>query len=144
MAIYDNQRGSFLDLLLQLAIKSCVVPKCLEVHGIAGLGKYPVESGGFGDIWKAMLGDRSVALKTLRPMPDQERIHRVRSPRLSPLQAVSFLTLEPLSGSPPMAAATSPEPVGIPRYQQIISTISCDRLAVDGKRERPAIRKEAA
>ena len=91
MAIYDNQRGSFLDLLLQLAIKSCVVPKCLEVHGIANLSKFPIESGGFGDIWRAMLGDRSVALKTLRPMPDQERIHRVSFLILFFIRTASFL-----------------------------------------------------
>jgi hypothetical protein len=41
-------------------------PECMILENIQMVGKYPVASGGFADVRKALLGDQVVALKVLR------------------------------------------------------------------------------
>lgn len=76
----DGYRGQFLDLLLQLAITTSIIPDCLVISGVSDRGEFPMTSGGFGDVWKALWDDRTVALKTLREASqDKEKVHRVSS-----------------------------------------------------------------
>lgn len=77
-----EHRKDLLDVLLKLAIKSEEVPKCLLVSGITNVSQFPIASGGFGDIRSGQMGNRKVALKTLRYFPEGERygtLHKVRN-----------------------------------------------------------------
>ena len=81
MSADDSLRGAFFDVLIQLAVKSSIVPKCLEVDGIQEIATFPITSGGFGDVWKAKWRSRAVALKTVRIAilleHGKETVHRV-------------------------------------------------------------------
>lgn len=79
MHVGDEYRGRFLDLLLQLAIDTSIIPECLVINGVTNRDEFPITTGGFGDVWKAYWSDRTVALKTLRATQDQVKIHRVSS-----------------------------------------------------------------
>jgi hypothetical protein len=71
-------RARGISLLLELAIISNLTPSLLEVKGITNRSEFPIYGGGFGDIWRANLGDRVVALKTPRlGALDKAKIHRV-------------------------------------------------------------------
>ncbi|KLO15208.1 kinase-like protein [Schizopora paradoxa] len=76
----DEHRRSLLDTLLQLAINSGIVPKCLHVRGVNNVGQFPIASGGFGDVWRGEWEDRTVALKTVRAAilvsQNDDTIHR--------------------------------------------------------------------
>ncbi len=78
----DEHRSHLLDTLLQLAVSSGVVPKCLHVRGVSNVAQFPFASGGFGDVWRGEWEDRRVALKTVRAAilisQNDETIHRVR------------------------------------------------------------------
>lgn len=82
----DEHRGHFLDILLQLAIHTATIPKCLVINGVIDRDEFPITTGGFGDVWKASWSDRTVALKTLRPTQDEGKIHRVSSYRVALLE----------------------------------------------------------
>jgi hypothetical protein len=56
--------------LVQLSRKSNLYPDSLVIRGIHKIGRYPVSSGSFGDVWKGiMLGD-VVAIKIMRIRKD--------------------------------------------------------------------------
>lgn len=78
----NELRGLLLNVLLQLAIKSHKVPKCLHVTGISKVSPFPVAAGGFGDVWRGEWENRDVALKTVRYLQTQSQsdktIHGVR------------------------------------------------------------------
>ena len=59
-------RADGIGLLLDLAIKSNIIPSFLEVQGVHNRSDFPLFAGGFGDVWRANLGDKVVALKTPR------------------------------------------------------------------------------
>lgn len=78
----DEHRSYLLETLLQLAINSGIVPKCLHVRGVNNVAQFPIASGGFGDVWRGEWEDRTVALKTVRAAilvsQNDDTIHRVR------------------------------------------------------------------
>ena len=75
-------RARSINLLLELAIKSNVTPSILEVQGISNRSEFPIYGGGFGDVWRASLGDRVVALKTPRVGTfDSAKLHKVCTTR---------------------------------------------------------------
>ncbi len=79
MPVDDEYRGAFLDTLLQLAIVTSVIPRCLDLTGITDRVDEPITTGGFGDVYKARWKDRTVALKRLRETGgiDKSKLHRV-------------------------------------------------------------------
>lgn len=71
-------RSHGINLLLDMAIKCNVTPSSLEVQGIYNCSESPIYVGGFGDVWRANLGHKSVALKTARIGKfDSAKLHRV-------------------------------------------------------------------
>ena len=75
------ERPHGINLLLDMAIKSNVIPSSLKVQGIYNRSEFPVYPGGFGDVWRAELDGRTVALKTARiGTLDPAKLHRVCIP----------------------------------------------------------------
>ncbi|KAF9063527.1 hypothetical protein BDP27DRAFT_1299590 [Rhodocollybia butyracea] len=61
-------RSAICKAMLRLSKRSSVFPKCLLIQNVNTLGKHPVVAGGFGDIWKGMIGEstQTVCLKIVR------------------------------------------------------------------------------
>jgi hypothetical protein len=59
-------RHGLLWALIKLSRESRLYPKCLLLHGIDFTSKDPLESGGFGDIYKEVIRGHEVALKVVR------------------------------------------------------------------------------
>ncbi|KAK1216990.1 hypothetical protein PQX77_020370 [Marasmius sp. AFHP31] len=64
-------RSSMITVMTRLSKMSKLHPRCLFVENIHKLGKRPVASGGFGDVWKGVIGQsasegRLVCLKVSR------------------------------------------------------------------------------
>ncbi|KAF9256314.1 kinase-like protein [Marasmius fiardii PR-910] len=61
-------RPIVLTIMLRLSKKSGLYPTCLAIQNVKKLGKYPVAHGGFGDVWKGVIGesDVPVCLKTVK------------------------------------------------------------------------------
>ena len=55
MSADDSLRGDFFGVLMQLAVKSSIIPKCLEVDGIQEIAVFPITSGGFGEVADAIV-----------------------------------------------------------------------------------------
>ncbi|KAL0069547.1 hypothetical protein AAF712_003205 [Marasmius tenuissimus] len=54
--------------MLRLAKNSGLHPKCLAIHNVKKLGEHPITAGGFGDVWKGVVGDSReiVCLKIMK------------------------------------------------------------------------------
>ncbi|KAL0570204.1 hypothetical protein V5O48_011760 [Marasmius crinis-equi] len=50
-------RSSMLTVMIRLSKLSGLHPKCLSIQNVHKLGHHPVASGGFGDVWKGVVGD---------------------------------------------------------------------------------------
>ncbi|KAL0565170.1 hypothetical protein V5O48_016859 [Marasmius crinis-equi] len=61
-------RTSIFTTMLRLSKTSGLHPKCLSIYNVKKLGEYPIASGGFGDVWKGVIGDSSdpVSLKIVK------------------------------------------------------------------------------
>lgn len=51
--------------LLKLSRASGLYPECLALKGIE-MERHPVDSGGYGDVYKGMLRGRAIAVKALK------------------------------------------------------------------------------
>ncbi|KAF9256320.1 kinase-like protein, partial [Marasmius fiardii PR-910] len=60
--------SSILAIMLRLSKKSGLHSRCLTIQNVRKLGHYPVASGGFGDVWKGVIGNssESVCLKVVK------------------------------------------------------------------------------
>ncbi|KAF9256483.1 kinase-like protein, partial [Marasmius fiardii PR-910] len=72
--------SSILTVMLRLSKKSGLYPQCLSVRNVKKLGKYPVAHGGFGDVWKGIIGESNepVCVKTVKIylQSDKEKLCR--------------------------------------------------------------------
>ncbi|ESK84818.1 Dbl domain-containing protein [Moniliophthora roreri MCA 2997] len=59
-------RTSICSTMLRLSRKQLLHPRCLSIHNVSVIGRYPVAGGGFGDIWKGALGSQVVCLKVVK------------------------------------------------------------------------------
>ncbi|KAK1216393.1 Rho guanine nucleotide exchange factor [Marasmius sp. AFHP31] len=53
----------------------CLFPQCLQIGGVEDVSDYPVEYGGFADIWTGSVGGMRVALKVVRYRFHSQRKH---------------------------------------------------------------------
>jgi len=47
-------------------------PNCLVLNGVTKIGEHAVASGGFGEIWRGLIGDQPVCLKVIRIYGDSD------------------------------------------------------------------------
>ena len=68
-----------LGALINLARSSGLYPECMILKGIELVGKAAIDGGGFGDIWKGVLGGQDIAVKVLRvyQKSDKEKLLKV-------------------------------------------------------------------
>ncbi|KAF9260340.1 hypothetical protein L218DRAFT_872693 [Marasmius fiardii PR-910] len=72
LADYPNTpselRSSILNTMLRLSKNSGLHPRCLAIQNVRKLGDYPVAAGGFGDVWKGLIGSSTelVCLKIVK------------------------------------------------------------------------------
>ncbi|KAL0064041.1 Rho guanine nucleotide exchange factor [Marasmius tenuissimus] len=59
-------------MMLRLSQQSGLCPKCFVVKNVKKLGKFPVASGGFGDVWKGENGKQMVCLKVVKIYQDSD------------------------------------------------------------------------
>lgn len=57
--------------LLRLSRKSGLHPRCFALSGLQKVGEQ-VAAGGFGDVWKGLVGGRSVCVKIMRIFRDAD------------------------------------------------------------------------
>ncbi|KAL0057241.1 Interleukin-1 receptor-associated kinase 4 [Marasmius tenuissimus] len=61
-----NLRSSIIHAIIELSEISGLFPRCLQIKGVEDVSEYPVEYGGFADIWTGSIGGVRVALKVVR------------------------------------------------------------------------------
>ncbi|KAL0565750.1 Rho guanine nucleotide exchange factor [Marasmius crinis-equi] len=49
--------SSIFKVMIRLSKLSGLHPKCLSIHNVHKLGQHPIAAGGFGDVWKGVIGD---------------------------------------------------------------------------------------
>ncbi|KAJ7442175.1 kinase-like domain-containing protein [Mycena galericulata] len=65
-------------IILKLSESSDKLPSCLFITGVTGRGEHPTCGGGFGDVYQATYGGKSVALKHVRPFVQSSDVRRIR------------------------------------------------------------------
>jgi hypothetical protein len=58
-------------VLLRLSRKSGLHPRCFALSGLQKVGRQ-VAAGGFGDVWKGLVGEQSVCVKIMRIFRDAD------------------------------------------------------------------------
>ncbi|KAL0574483.1 hypothetical protein V5O48_007458 [Marasmius crinis-equi] len=60
--------------MLRLSKNSGLHPQCLSIQNVKKLGEYPIAAGGFGDVWKGVIGDstKPVCLKVVKIYLDSD------------------------------------------------------------------------
>ncbi|KAG6851416.1 hypothetical protein C0991_009315, partial [Blastosporella zonata] len=59
----------------RISAKSGLYPACYELKDVVQLGEYPVNAGGFADIYKGVFRGQLVCLKTVRLYQDIQKEH---------------------------------------------------------------------
>ncbi|KAJ8083210.1 hypothetical protein PM082_009082 [Marasmius tenuissimus] len=62
-------RSSMCKAMIRLSKMSGLHPKCLSIQNVRKLGQYPIAAGGFGDVWKGIVGESDeqvVCLKVVK------------------------------------------------------------------------------
>ncbi|KAF9255854.1 kinase-like protein [Marasmius fiardii PR-910] len=61
-------RSSIFTIMLRLSKKSKLHPTCLRIQNVRKMGEYPIAAGGFGDVWKGVIGESTepVCLKVVK------------------------------------------------------------------------------
>ncbi|KAK1216388.1 Rho guanine nucleotide exchange factor [Marasmius sp. AFHP31] len=70
-----NLRSSIIHAIIELSESSGLFPQCLQIGGVEDVSDYPVEYGGFADIWTGSVGGMRVALKVVRYRFHSQRKH---------------------------------------------------------------------
>ncbi|KAL0569149.1 Rho guanine nucleotide exchange factor [Marasmius crinis-equi] len=67
-SVSPEMRSKIFQAMLRLSKNSGLHPQCLEIQNVKRFGKYPINSGGFGEVWKGVIGDSSqhVCLKIVK------------------------------------------------------------------------------
>ncbi|KAG7095933.1 hypothetical protein E1B28_006617 [Marasmius oreades] len=73
-------RSSIFTIMLRLSKNSGLHPKCLMIQNVQKMGDYPIAAGGFGDVWKGVIGNSTepVCLKIVKiyQKSDVEKLSR--------------------------------------------------------------------
>ncbi|KAL0563966.1 Rho guanine nucleotide exchange factor, partial [Marasmius crinis-equi] len=66
--ISSSLRSSILRTMLRLSKRSGLHPRCLSINNVQKLGNFPIAAGGFGEVWKGVIGDlrELVCLKVMK------------------------------------------------------------------------------
>ncbi|KAF5313814.1 hypothetical protein D9758_018714 [Tetrapyrgos nigripes] len=65
-------RSKFSTAMLRLSKNSGLYPSCLTLNNVQKIGDHPVTAGGFGEIWKGLLGGEVSCLKVVKIYGDSE------------------------------------------------------------------------
>ncbi|KAL0564120.1 Receptor-interacting serine/threonine-protein kinase 1, partial [Marasmius crinis-equi] len=70
--ISSEMRSSVFSVILRLSKNSGLHPQCLAIQNVKKFGEYPIDAGGFGEVWKGVIGDSSqhVCLKVVKIYQD--------------------------------------------------------------------------
>jgi hypothetical protein len=71
-------------IIRKLSVSCGRLPSSLFITGVTGKGERPIYGGGFGDIYRASYGNRTVALKYMRA------VQYMRGSDLRLIRSVSF------------------------------------------------------
>ncbi|KAJ7139274.1 kinase-like domain-containing protein [Mycena epipterygia] len=71
MAYESTSRAMLSKALLRLSRESGLHPTCFVLSGLEKVG-HQVAGGGFGDVWKSLVGGRTVAVKSMRIFQDAD------------------------------------------------------------------------
>ncbi|KAK1223870.1 Rho guanine nucleotide exchange factor [Marasmius sp. AFHP31] len=84
-ALMDNSeypgptRSNIFKVMLHLSKNSGMYPECLTIKNVEKLGEHPVAGGGFGDVWKGRVAERTVCLKIVRVFNASDLQHLVKA-----------------------------------------------------------------
>ncbi|KAK7027404.1 Rho guanine nucleotide exchange factor [Paramarasmius palmivorus] len=79
--VSKNLRASICTTMVCLSKNSGIYPSCLTIRRVTKLGKYPVASGSFGNIWKGQIGeagDQLVCLKEAKVYSKSDMNHLLK------------------------------------------------------------------
>ncbi|KAF5350229.1 hypothetical protein D9758_007769 [Tetrapyrgos nigripes] len=65
-------RSKISNAMLGLSKNSGLYPSCLALDNVQKIGNHPVTAGGFGEIWKGLLGGEVICLKVVKIYGDSE------------------------------------------------------------------------
>ncbi|KAK7437373.1 Rho guanine nucleotide exchange factor [Stygiomarasmius scandens] len=71
-SIYDfpdttsTLRSKTLSAMMHLSKKSGLYPNCLVLDNVTKIGEHPVAAGGFGEIWRGLIGGQMACLKVVK------------------------------------------------------------------------------
>ncbi|KAK1217181.1 hypothetical protein PQX77_020189 [Marasmius sp. AFHP31] len=69
-------RSSIFTSMLRLSKNSGLHPKCLAIRNVRKFGEHPITAGGFGDVWKGVVGasNEIVCLKIMKVYLNSDRV----------------------------------------------------------------------
>ncbi|THU93880.1 kinase-like protein [Dendrothele bispora CBS 962.96] len=65
-------RSNISNAMIRLSKQSGFYPRCFVLNDIEKIGDHPIAAGGFGEIWKGLLGGRLTCLKVVKIYGDSE------------------------------------------------------------------------
>ncbi|THU88187.1 kinase-like protein [Dendrothele bispora CBS 962.96] len=70
--VLPRLRSKILHAMLRLSDKSGLYPNCLALDNDIKVGNYPLTAGGFGEIWKGLIGGQMACLKVVKIYSDSD------------------------------------------------------------------------
>jgi len=58
--------------MIYLSKRSGLYPNCLVLNDVKKVGDHPVAAGGFGEIWKGLIGGQIACLKVVKIYGDSD------------------------------------------------------------------------
>ncbi|KAF5353079.1 hypothetical protein D9758_008754 [Tetrapyrgos nigripes] len=71
-ALNARLRSKISAAMIRLAKKSELYPSCLALKNIQRVGEFPVAGGGFGEVWKGLIGKQMGCLKVVKIYDDSD------------------------------------------------------------------------
>ncbi|THU85509.1 kinase-like protein [Dendrothele bispora CBS 962.96] len=70
--VLPKLRSKILHAIIRLSDKSGLYPNCLALDNVTKVGDHPVAAGGFGEIWKGLIGGQMACLKVVKIYGDSD------------------------------------------------------------------------
>ncbi|THU76645.1 hypothetical protein K435DRAFT_704397, partial [Dendrothele bispora CBS 962.96] len=70
--VLPKLRSKILHAIIRLSDKSGLYPNCLALENVTKVGNHPVAAGGFGEIWKGLIGEQIACLKVIKIYGDSD------------------------------------------------------------------------
>ncbi|THU85508.1 hypothetical protein K435DRAFT_612833, partial [Dendrothele bispora CBS 962.96] len=70
--LLQTLRSKILHAIIRLSDKSGLYPNCLALDNVTKVGDHPVAAGGFGEIWKGLIGGQMACLKVVKIYGDSD------------------------------------------------------------------------